>query len=551
MIVLGVSHLKPSGVVHDVTASLMIDGKIISSASEDRFTGIKHHEGYPAASIKFLLQDAGLRLSDVDRVSVGYGLDEDLMDSSRKFQFFSYPKKDSHFRPTQIESKDPVFFDHEYIHAKIGFFFSGFEKALVVSLDGGGVDGGKLVSGGIFVIDKGETEVIEMYPAEASLGWTYGGLTEICGFRMMDGEGKTMSLAAFAERESQTRKDEIYNKIKKTFPMYDGYTFIGNGIDFLTYFRWQVRHNSSSVSINEHHLIDFLANYSPELIAWGSQKVLEESIKEIVTSAVEFTGIKNVVLSGGVFFNMIANMRIKEHLDKMNCSLFINPVCGDMGNALGSSLELNFQETGKYQGYEWPSMSLGPSFDNEKILSAISKYNLKSSRVDQIGTAIDMLEKGKIIGWFQGKAELGPRGLGNRSILSRGDDIKFKDLINNKVKHREPWRPFCPTIIVEKANEYLENYTYAPYMILGFDMKDSEKMPAVAHVDNTTRPQTLKKEYNKEFYEVIEGVGGLVLNTSLNLAGDPINAFPEDALLTLKNSEMDALIIGDYLVERK
>ena len=117
MIVLGVSHLKPGGVVHDVTASLMIDGKIISSASEDRFTGIKHHEGYPAASIKFLLQDAGLRLSDVDRVSVGYGLDEDLMDSSRKSQFFSYPKKDSHFRPTQIESKDPVFFDHEYIHA--------------------------------------------------------------------------------------------------------------------------------------------------------------------------------------------------------------------------------------------------------------------------------------------------------------------------------------------------------------------------------------------------------------------------------------------------
>jgi len=221
-----------------------------------------------------------------------------------------------------------------------------------------------------------------------------------------------------------------------------------------------------------------------------------------------------------------------------------------MGNAVGVVIEEHYQQTGKYNGFEWPSMSLGPEYDDNEILSAINRMNFSYSKVDKVSTAVDLIDKGKTVGWFQGGAELGPRGLGNRSILSRTDDIKFKDMINSKVKHRESWRPFCPTITEEKSDYYLENYSFAPYMILCFKLKHDDEVPAISHIDGTTRPQTLRRDSNSDFYDVVNDSGGIILNTSLNLAGDPMNATPQSALLSFKNSEMDVIIIGNYLIQR-
>lgn len=547
MIILGLSSLAPSGVVHDATASLVIDGKIRSSVSEDRFSGVKHHEGYPSHAIKFCLQREGLRLSDVDRVVVGYGLLPDQMNLSTIKNFSSYAKPLNSFSESPIRKKNPLFYNHEYIHARTGYFFSGFKKALVISIDGGGTDDGRIISGGIFIIDEGSTQILRTYPLPASLGWTYGGFTEACGFRMIDGEGKTMSFAAFGENESIEKKDLVYSQTSKIFPKYKGIDYMGGGIESPS---WHVEHNSSFARFDDPRLINLTSSYSKELIAWAAQKVLEDTLVEIISSAVENTGIKNVILTGGVFYNMIANMVIRSELEKKSCSIFINPVCGDLGNAVGCAIEEYYQQTGKYAGFEWPNLSLGPEYDKNEILSSLNKMNFSYSKIDKISTTVDLIDKGKVVGWFQGRAELGPRGLGNRSILSRVDDVKFKDIINNKVKHRESWRPFCPTMTKEKSHYYLENYTYAPYMILGFHMKHPEEAPAVQHIDNTTRPQTLDKTYNEEFYEVVNQMGGIVLNTSLNLAGDPINISPTDALLSFKHSQMDALIIGDYLVQR-
>jgi len=546
MIILGISCIEPCGIVHDVTASLLIDGKIHSAATEDRFTGIKHFEGYPASAIKFCLEKEGLKLSDVDKVAVGYGLLENQKDENSKNQFYSFARQDTTFRKTSMESKNPKFFDHEYIHAKTGYFFSGFKRAVVISLDGGGVDNGEIISGGIFVINNGKTETIRIFPLKASLGWTFGGFTEICGFRMLDGEGKTMSLAAFAN-DTKEKKDEIYQKILNIFPKYSGINYVEGGIDNPS---WKIIHNSGFARFTDTRLVQLLNFYNKEQIAWGSQKFLEDILVNITTAAVEFTGIKNVILTGGIFFNMIANMKVREKLEEQNCTVFFNPVCGDMGNAIGAAIEEYYQQTGNYYGFEWPSLSLGPEYDDNQILSAIKRSNLSFSKVDKISTTVDLIDKGKIVGWFQGKTELGPRGLGNRSILSRADDVKFKDIINNKVKHRESWRPFCPTITEEKSDYYLENYTYAPYMILGFNAKHVDEIPAVVHIDNTTRPQTLRKSYNEDFYDVVDGMGGIILNTSLNLAGDPINNTPEVALLTFRYSKMDAMQIGDYLIKR-
>jgi len=545
MNILGLSCLAPGGTVHDVTAALLVDGKVTSSISEDRFTGIKHYNGYPAMAIKYCLEREGLRLSDVDKVVVGYGLLNGEMNSNHTFS--SKSKHDLSFFQTSMEKKDPVFYDHEYIHAKTGYFFSGYKKAVAVVLDGGGVDNGNTVSGGIFVIDNGSTEVIRLYPLSATIGWTYGGFTQACGFRMVYGEGKTMSLSAFADEKPQEVKNEIYTQAKKIFPKYNGIDYVEGGIEIP---KWKLIHNSGFARFDDLRLKNLIDSYPKELIAWSAQKILEETIVGIVNAAVEFTGIKNVILSGGVFFNMIANMVVRNEFEKKNCSVFINPVCGDMGNAMGATLEEYHQQTGKIEGFEWPSMSLGPEYDEKQIMSAFSRINLSYSKVDKISTAIDLIDKGKCVGWFQGRSELGPRGLGNRSLLARADDVKYKDTMNNKVKHRESWRPFCPTITDDKSDYYLENPTYAPYMIMGFKMKHSDEMPAVVHLDQTTRPQTLKKSNNKDFYDVVEGIGGILLNTSLNLAGDPTNVTPEQALFSFKNSDMDALIIGDFLISR-
>ena len=289
--------------------------------------------------------------------------------------------------------------------------------------------------------------------------------------------------------------------------------------------------------------------YNRNLIAWAAQKRLEEIVIKIVNSAVDATGIKNLAFSGGIFLNMIMNMKIQQKFgDKLH--LFFNPICTDHGNAIGSVLEQYYQETGKNATFPYMSLYLGSSYSDEEVMANAKKFNFKVNKVNKVDTAIDLIESGKVIGWFQGRSEFGPRGLGNRSILALPTEQKYKDKVNEKVKKRESWRPFCPTIIEEKSSKFLKDPSYAPYMILGFEMKNPELYPAVTHIDGTCRPQILKKDVNPDFYEVVRGLDGIVLNTSFNLAGDPIVETPHDALMTLKNSEMDALLMNDYLIEK-
>ena len=285
------------------------------------------------------------------------------------------------------------------------------------------------------------------------------------------------------------------------------------------------------------------------MIAWAAQKRIEEILLNLISKAVDSTGIKNVIFSGGIFLNMTMNMRINEKFgDKLK--LFFNPICADHGNAIGAALEYYYQQTGKNPIPSYMPLYLGSSYSDEEVLFSANRFNFKISKVNKIDSAIDLIERGKVIGWFQGRSEFGPRGLGNRSILSLPTEQKYKDIVNEKVKKRESWRPFCPTIIEEKSNEFLKNPTYAPYMILGFEMKNPELYTAVSHIDGTCRPQILRKEVNPDFYHVVKGLNGIVLNTSFNLAGDPIVETPHDALITLKNSEMDALLINDFLIEK-
>ena len=543
---LGISHLAPAPFGHDSAVALLDEDSNLFAISEERLSRVKHDGGHPSNAIQSWLKQSNSRLSEIDKISVGFGLEEKGVGHRINEQFCSYAKESTNFKRTVIGKKNPPFYDHQYIHARTSYALSGFKKALVICCDGAGIDNGKFNSGGIFIVDNGKISPIKYFPLNVSLGNTYGAITEICGFTMNDGEGKTMTLAPMAENESKTDKEKIYRHMCKVFPDFKGTDVKSNGHVTLD---GKILHDFVLYDVLDTRLLLLKRLYNKNLIAWAAQKRLEEIVIKIVNSAVDSTGIKNVVFSGGIFLNMIMNMKIQQEFgDKLN--LFFNPISSDHGNAVGAALEHYYQETGKNPIPSYMSLYLGNSYSDEEILFSAKKFNFKISKVNKVDTAIDLIERGKVIGWFQGRSEFGPRGLGNRSILALPTEQKYKDIVNEKVKKREPWRPFCPTIIEEKSNEFLKEPTYAPYMILGFEMKNPELYPAVTHIDGTCRPQILKKEVNPDFYEVVKGLDGIILNTSFNLAGDPIVETPYDALMTLKNSEMDAIIINDFMLEK-
>jgi len=543
---LGISHLAPAPFGHDSAVALLDEDSNLFAISEERLSRVKHDGGHPSNAIQSWLKQSNSRLSEIDKISVGFGLEEKGVGHRINEQFCSYAKESTNFKRTVIGKKNPPFYDHQYIHARTSYALSGFKKALVICCDGAGIDNGKFNSGGIFIVDNGKISPIKYFPLNVSLGNTYGAITEICGFTMNDGEGKTMTLAPMAENESKTDKEKIYRHMCKVFPDFKGTDVKSNGHVTLD---GKILHDFVLYDVLDTRLLLLKRLYNKNLIAWAAQKRLEEIVIKIVNSAVDSTGIKNVVFSGGIFLNMIMNMKIQQEFgDKLN--LFFNPISSDHGNAVGAALEHYYQETGKNPIPSYMSLYLGNSYSDEEILFSAKKFNFKISKVNKVDTAIDLIERGKVIGWFQGRSEFGPRGLGNRSILALPTEQKYKDIVNEKVKKREPWRPFCPTIIEEKSNEFLKNPSYAPYMILGFEMKNPELYPAVTHIDGTCRPQILKKEVNPDFYEVVKGLDGIILNTSFNLAGDPIVETPYDALMTLKNSEMDAIIINDFMLEK-
>ena len=546
MNILGISHLSPSPFGHDSAIAVLDEDSNLFAISEERLSRVKHDGGYPSNVIQSWLKQSNLRLSEIDKISIGFGLEETRVGRRINEQFCCYAKESTNFKRTLIGKKNPPFYDHQYIHARTSYALSGFKKALVICLDGAGVDNGEFNSGGIFIADNGKISPIKYFPLNLSLGNTYGAITEICGFVMNDGEGKTMTLGPMAENESKADKEKIYGHICKGFPDFNGTDFRTNGHVTLD---GTILQDLTLYNILDTRLLLLKRLYNKNLIGWAAQKRMEEIVIKIITSAVDLTGIKNVTFGGGIFLNMIMNMKIQQKFgDKLN--LFFNPICNDLGNAVGVALEQNYQETGKNPIPSHMSLYLGNSYSDEEVVADAKKFNFRISKVNKVDTAIDLIERGKVVGWFQGRSEFGARGLGNRSILALPTEQKYKDIVNKKVKKREPWRPFCPTIIAEKSNEFLKNSSYAPYMILGFEMKNPELYPAVIHVDGTCRPQILKKDDNPDFHQVVKGLDGIILNTSFNLAGDPIVETPYDAFMTLKNSEMDAVIINDFMVEK-
>jgi len=549
---------------HDAGAALVIDGKVVAAASEERFKRIKHCSDFPDASIRYVLREAALGPSNIDYVAQTdqtslvellvkqikpYGLPwfinkvTGLMYNKAKKEMYSLYKRQK--KPTFVGDVDflrkigisakRIAINHHLAHAASAYRTSGFKKATVITLDGAG----ELFAGTVYIGNNGEMKkVSESFVNGGSLGLFYAAVTYGLGFKINDGEGKTMGLAAYGD------PNPAYNDLVKFAPILSGSEF-KNG--FIWHFDIKYLPNKLVCApIEPQHISALIHKYGYENVAAAAQKILEENVSHLVQNVFDQTGISKIAAAGGVFLNVKANKKIVE-----------NEHISDL--ALGAALEAYHQITGDCINYKMGDAYLGSQYTNEEILNELknSKGIEYEKTSDVPGTTSDLLQDGKVVGWFQGRMEWGPRALGNRSVLADPRNVDVKDRLNQILKKRDWFMPFAPSILEEQCEKYIKDYVYSPFMLLAFDVdkKLQKDIPAVIHVDGTARPQGVTKKANPLYYDLIKefykdtGIP-MILNTSFNKHGLPIVESPRDAINHLNWGCMDLLIIGNYIVSR-
>ena len=417
---------------------------------------------------------------------------------------------------------------HHLAHAASAAYTSGYSEALVVTLDGVG-DG---VSGSLSVLRDSKLSPLSYIPARHSLGIFYEHVTQLMNMRELEDEGKVMALAAYGHPT-----DPGKNPLMDLFDV-DGST---------------LRCRLGPLRLKR-FLARELAMVPTEQFAWMAQRVLETKVTELVAGALRETGMTRVVYAGGVASNIQANLKLKE-LPEVD-ELFVFPHMGDGGLALGAALARAVRQ-GAEASFSLGDLRLGPEVQAESVERSLDASGLSRSKPECVVTeAASRLARGEIVLWFQGRMEYGPRALGGRSILARPDRPELRDRLNSTLKRRVWYQPFCPSMLDEEAERLLENGdTPNRFMTMAYRVRPEARdvLSGVTGSDGTCRPQMVDKSYGK-YYELLkslrESVGvGAVLNTSLNLHGEPMVASPEDALSTFTRCGADALVIGDFLVE--
>ncbi|MHC1580142.1 MAG: carbamoyltransferase C-terminal domain-containing protein [Methanopyraceae archaeon] len=505
---------------HDAGAALVRDGRIVAAANEERFSRKKLHRGFPEHSLKFVLG----RAEDPDAIAVA-GLYRRKRDLDR-------------LRALSEELEAPLYLvEHHAAHAASAYYTSGFNRCLTITVDAAG-DG---LSATVWACERGRMHRVATESYYDSLGDFYANVTELLGLEPMKDEGKVMCLAAYAEPDRRTLEwieSEVITveegRIKNLLGAISGEA---------------VRRLKRSP----------LAELDRERLAATAQRALERLLLRYFSHYVEEYGERRVAYAGGVAANVVANMRLREGLD---LDLFVHPNMGDGGLAVGAALwawaqeELARGRTPRPRRLE--HVYLGPEYGRRAVERALERHGLLD-RAERVGRdpepLVDRLLEGRTVAVFHGRMEYGPRALGARSILADPRDRAIVDRLNRALG-RERYQPFAPTILEERARDYLRRPCRSPFMTLAFRATERlrREAPAVVHVDGTTRPQTLGDElpFYREILEEFEGrtgVGG-VLNTSFNLHGEPIVRSPEDAVRALLKGAADALWIEGYLVDR-
>ena len=591
------SILGISAFYHDSAACILVDGKIIAAAQEERFTRKKHDPNYPHNAIEFVLKYANLKLSELDQIvffEKPFLKFERLLETYVAFApkgFVSFAKamplwiKEKLFQKNllfnklkqhdenYISDKNIFFSDHHLSHAASAFFPSPFQEAVILTADGVGEWATTTVA-----VGKNETlEIKKEIHFPHSLGLLYSAFTYYTGFKVNSGEYKLMGLAPYGNPIYEDKVKQLLDlKEDGTFRLNQKYFNYATGLNmtnekFNNLFGQKPR-NPKNEEITQFHMD----------IAASIQKVTEEIMINLTKSIRKEYGIKNLCLAGGVALNCVANGKILQ--EKIFDNIWIQPAAGDAGGSLGAALALWHIEQGNKRSVnsndDMNGSYLGCEFNQEEIENELKRAGaiFETLNYDElINTTAEFLSKEKAVGWFQGRMEFGPRALGGRSILGDPRSDKMQKNLNLKVKYRESFRPFAPSILREDVSEWFEINIDSPYMLLvaninpnkKIDMDDEQKklfgidklnikrskIPAVTHVDYSARIQTVTKNSNKRYYDLIskfkEKTGCPVLiNTSFNVRGEPIVNTPTDAFNCFMGTELDYLVIGNCFLDK-
>ncbi|ACM19023.1 O-carbamyltransferase, putative [Geotalea daltonii FRC-32] len=573
---------------HDSAAALLKDGKVIAAAQEERFTRLKNEPGLPVQAVKFCLETAGITADQVDHV-IFYEKPFLKFERIVKSAMPSLPGSRAYFSNTirswikkgkftpesriaaelGFSPKRVRFVKHHESHAGAAFLCSPFDKAAIVTVDGVG----EFETLSISYADGGMIERLTSLDLPHSLGLFYSAFTAWLGFKVDEDEYKVMGMAGFGaprffdqimpwfslENDGTFRLDqECFNfKCPETVPYTDRLVqLFGPPRQPETPFRIKPADDSPEEAAH----VEKCRYYAD--IAASIQKCTEEVLLHVVGTAIRRTGCSNVCMAGGVALNSLANGRLKREL---NCRLYIHPAAGDAGGALGAALYYNFAVLKNRNHLPLTSMYLGKAHRNEEIEAALKStytpYSYYSDQRQLIQEVARLLAAGKVIGWMQSRFEWGPRALGCRSILADPTNPQMQAIVNEKIKFREPFRPFAPAVLEERADEFFDiGAIHSPcdpeYFMLSVCKVREEKraqIPSVTHVDGTARVQLVNRHTNPLYYDLISEFNKLtgvpvIMNTSYNRRGEPIvnNAF--DALKTYEWSDMDCAVLGSYLI---
>jgi carbamoyltransferase len=560
----------------DAAAALVIDGELVAAAEEERFNRIKHCAGFPTLAAAWCLADAGLAAADLDHVAISRdpraNLGRKLLRTIRHGASARYLKERlqnaAQVRDVRSALADALGVDtiraathnveHHRAHVASAFFVSPFQDAAILSVDGFGDFASTMLAVG----HGNRFEVLERVTYPHSLGILYTAVTQWLGFPHYGDEGKVMGLAPYGK---PTYVEQIRELVSLNGPLFE------LGLDYFTHddegveMTWD--EGSPTIGrIYSDRLVELLGpardKDAPvielyENVAASLQVVLEEAYLHLCQTLYERTKLPSLCLAGGVALNAVANGRILPETPFEG--LYVQPAAGDSGTAVGAAYYVWNQELGRPRGFVMEHAFTGPEYSDEEIRAALTDAGVEAERLDDdelFATVAERIAAGDVVGWFQGRMEFGPRALGHRSIVADPRSDAMKDVLNARIKHREPFRPFAPSILAERTGEWFEQDYPSPFMVLVYKTAADkrEQIPAVNHVDDTGRVQSVEARVEPRYHRLISeferrtGVP-ILLNTSFN-ENEPIVMTPREALETFLKTKMDVLALGNHVLRR-
>lgn len=593
-----------SAYYHDSAAAILVDGEIIAAAHEERFTRKKHDPSFPINAVRFVLEESGMELKDLMAVAF---YDKPLLKFERLLETYHAfaPRglvsfwsaipvwiKEKLFMKKLLrdyfkelgDGQVPIYFpEHHLSHAASAFYPSPFEEAAIVTIDGVGEWATTTIGKGL----GKDITILQELKFPHSVGLLYSAFTYYTGFKVNSGEYKLMGLAPYGNSNSAQTKDFVSKIVNELVDIRKDGSIILNmkyfdyatGLKMVNEEKWEKLFGIPSRKGETEISQDYMN------MALAIQQVTEEIVFKLCTLAQEKTGCRYLVMAGGVALNSVANGKLLK--SRLFEDIWIQPAAGDAGGALGAAYAVWHIREGRDRKVTtrkdtMKGAFLGPEYSNRDIERVLRKFDGRGTRYgnfDEITQlAAQKLTEGYVVGWFQGRMEFGPRALGNRSILGDARNPDMQKKLNLKIKYREGFRPFAPSVLEEDIQDYFDLDRPSPYMLLVIPVREEKRapvpdgyhdrelydrlyflrsdLPAITHIDYSARIQSVNREVNPRYWQLIQDFKkltgyGVIVNTSFNVRGEPIVCTPEDAYLCFMRTEMDYLVLGDYILDKK